>query len=189
VAKSAANEPRRPPGIFVTPKTELPAVQASTKARGRVALREPIERSSIEVLLGRFFHTIESEDTEAIVDLFSHDAMSLEGNNWFPGMMGPGAGSPLLVLWRQRLESRGGLGALRGLTYVDYDAMDRETPEEVQARDRTRGAVMRPGDELVRVPIVTPRGAEGLLGTAFVFLLRRTPEGLRIAGIAEENAP
>lgn len=160
----------------------------STTARGRVALREPIERGSIEFLLSRFFHALETEDGDKLVDLLAHDAISLEGNNWFPGMMGPGSGSPLLVLWRSRIEARG-LGALRGLTYVDYDAMDRETPEDVQARDRTRGAMMRPGDELVRLPVVAPRGAEGILGTAFVFLLRRTPEGLRISGMAEEGSP
>ena len=183
----AKDEPRRPPGVFVAPKSELPRVEASTKNRGRVALREPLERGAIEAVLGRFFHALETEDSDGLADVFTHDAISLEGGNWFPGMMNGGV-SPVVMLWRSRLEQRG-LGALRGLTYAQFDAMERETQEDVHARDRTRAGVMRAGDELVHVPIVAPRGAEGILGSGFVFLVRRTPEGVRIAGLAEEGAP
>jgi len=153
-----------------------------------VALREPVERGAIESLVGRFFHALETEDADVLGELFAHDAISLEGGNWFPGMMQQTGIPPIVALWRSRFESRD-VGALRGLSYVQYDAMDRETTEDVTQRDRTKGALMRAGDELVRIPIATPRGAEGILGTAFLFLVRRTPEGLKIAGLAEENSP
>lgn len=148
------------------------------RARGVVALREPIGDADVEDVVRAYVGAFEREDEPALLQLLAEDASAL------------GSGAPRQQLvdgWRAKMKSFA-YERLSGLEVARTSQIERygyETLGSVGAP--ARPPTMRPGDLYVRVPIATPRvGSEQLFGDVLVLLLRREDGRLKIAGQADE---
>jgi hypothetical protein len=182
----AKMEERRPDGVFVEVPHATPAAVERTPLRGTIALREPVARAQVVELITKFFRAFEDEDSEGFAGLVTEDVIALDGGT---------AASRLFDVWRARMRAAS-FQVLRGQSYIRFEEMDRydATQDEERAREAPsslRGFVqlVRPGEVLVHVPVAPPKTGDTFFGTAFDFMLRRTRDGLKIAGLNEENPP
>lgn len=172
--------PRRPDGVAIDPPPAMPEPADRARARGVIALREPLADKDVEEIVRTYIRAFEQEDQQALVQLLAQDAVQL-------GRAG-GSRAQLIEVWRTKLKNLeyrrlAGLEVAR-LTEIEKFAFDALGTAGAAARP----AEMRPGDLYVRVPIDTPRiGGDQFFGDVLVLLLRREDGRLKIAGQADEN--
>lgn len=183
--------PRHPDGVYFNLSTALPMAREEAPAQGIIALRDPVSREEVLVLVRSYFRAFLAGGGEASSAL-----------------------SSLALREAKRMDEGGGdllpnlVGRLRNLDYshvspetvAAYDEMRMMTLSNLNAsrgavadvEDLRRPEIMREGDILCQVPILVKRmGGVRLFGNEVVFLLRRPErtESLKIAGLAEDGAP
>jgi len=174
--------PRRPDGVVIEPAAALPSPKERAPARGVVALREPLGEEAAREVVRAYVAAFEREDLEALEQLLTPDAASLEPRS-------RGSRSAIIEAWRARLKQLD-YARIAGAEIVALDRLERYELDDLEAQGAPpRPSDMRPGDVLVRAPVATPRVAgERYFGDYIVMLLRRQEGGhFKIAGLVEEG--
>jgi hypothetical protein len=149
---------------------------------GVVALREPHDDDAIREVLLAYVRGFACEDIDMLTSLLTSDATDL-------GASSRGGRAAVVEAWQRRLRtldySRVAVNDV--LRFGRLDRFDFEQLVRLSANDRPKD--MRPGDLLVRVPVVRRAGEPRLFGDALVVLLRREQGQLAIAGVHEDDGP
>jgi hypothetical protein len=152
-----------------------------SEARGVVALREPLSGDAVRDLVLSLMDAWQRESLDALADLLTADARSLDGRT--PGR------DALLEGWRQRLHAH---------RYNRLAATDLVRPERIEQWDfddlspaatapsPARPREMHPGESYVRVPLETTGIAgERLYGDLIELVVRRDDGKYKIAAYGE----
>lgn len=173
---------RRPDGVVVDPRSELPATAETAQPDGGlVGLRTPVGERSARKVVAAFFAAMTNEDMAALFSLFTSDALFRSSRDGAPI-----ASSEAYRARAQRFDYQ----ALRELPLFDEDRVelyrydDFDAPWELPV---ARPPGMGPFDIALRVPMTTTHSSAGrLFGDELVFVVRRDGDALRIAGVVED---
>jgi hypothetical protein len=176
--EQSAQAPRRPPGVAVDPRTELPAPsRVATVEPGVLVLSTPHDLNAAADLVAAFFRAITLESGEALDRVLSSDA-SLESSS---------GRHPARNAWRSRF-TQFDYGALRATPL--YRAGDLETyrgNDQAALGLSRRLPPMQPEDVFIRVHLdVTHVNKTRLFADEIGFLLRPAGAGYRISTLSEE---
>jgi hypothetical protein len=175
--------PRRPDGVVIEPAAALPPIGERARARGVVALREPLSDEAVKEVVRTYFTLFEHEDLEGLAQLVTADVVSLD-------VRARGSRSSILETWRARMRQLD-YAKLAGLEVAAFDRLEHYGYEDLEgSTSPARPSAMRPGDTLVRIPVSAARVAgERFFGDTLTLLLRREEGRFKIAGVAEDDAP
>jgi hypothetical protein len=176
--EQTAEAPRRPPGVAVDLRTELPAPsRVAAVEPGVIVLSTPRDLNAAADLVAAFFRAITLESGEALDRVLSSDA-SLESSS---------GRHPARNAWRSRF-TQFDYGALRATPL--YRAGDLET---YRGNDREalglsrRLPPMQPDDVFIRVHLdVTHVSKTRLFADEIGFLLRPAGASYRISTLSED---
>ena len=176
--EASAEAPRRPPGVAVDPRTDLPAPsRVATVEPGVVVLATPHDLNAAVELVAAFFRAITLESGEALDYVLSSDA-SLESSS---------GRHPARNAWRSRF-TQFDYGALRATPL--YRAGDIETyrgNDQAALGLSRRLPPMQPDDVFIRVHLdVTHVSKTRLFADEIGFLLRPAGASYRISALSED---
>ena len=171
---------RHPDGVLIEPAAAIPLATDRARARGVVALREPLAAEAVKDVVRAYVRGFVTEDAQGLAALLTPDAGALDANR--------GSRGGLAALWETRIRNFD-YKKLAGSEVAHLDRIERLEYEELGGTGMpVRPPEMHLGDILVRVPIATPRvGAEQLFPEVLILLLRRDDGRFKIAGVGEEN--
>ena len=174
--------PRHPDGVLIEPSPAIPPVEDSARARGVVALREPLADEAIKYVVRQYVRAWTTESLDGLEQLLTADAVSLDAAHQ--------TRAQLRDAWRTRMQNLD-FKKLAGAEVARLDHIERYDYADLGIPGApARPSEMHPGDVLARVPIATPRvGAEQLFPDVVVLLLRRDEGRYRVAGIGEAGGP
>lgn len=173
---------RRPDGVVVDPRSELPApVEQGDASQSLVSLKTPVSEKAARKVVATFFVAMADENLPELFSLFTSDAV-------FRSVRG-GTPLPLSEAYRARVQ-RFDYQALRGARVFDEDRVELYRYGDFDgplARPLPRPPGMRPSDVALRVPLTTTHSNAGrLFGDEVLFVVRRDGETLRIAEVIED---
>ena len=169
---------RRPPGVAVDPRTELPPAERAAPAEpGVIVLTTPRDLDGAAALVAAFFRAITLESGDALDRLLSADA-TLESSS---------GRHPARNAWRSRF-TQFDYGALRATPL--YRAADLETyrgNDQAALGLSRRLPPMQADDVFIRVHLdVTHVSKTRLFADEIGFLLRPSGAGYRISTVSED---
>jgi len=176
--------PRRPDGVVLEPPPTIPPAVERAEARGIVTLREPLGEDALREVVRAYFTAFEREDAEALGQLLTPDAAGLDPR------AKPATRAQLVDQFRARMRNLD-YTKMAGTEVAELDRLEHFGADDLGHEGAPpRPSEMRADDVLVRVPVATPRfGGERFFGDRLTLLLRRDEGRLKIAGVAEDDAP
>jgi hypothetical protein len=173
---------QRPDGITFDPAAQWPpAADTATTHTPVAVLQPPLPDKAVAAVLSAFFRSIVDNDTRAMANLLTDDAIAATGSG--------GSVSPLLDAWRARMR-RFSYRKLAGQAVYDPTAVEVYRYADLadgQPGQPARPPAMTPSDLLARVPMAAPQiGSDRLFGDQIVFLLRPADGRLQIRAASED---
>lgn len=179
--------PRRPDAVAIDPVMLTPApAELAQSSGGLVTLRTPLGDVAALEAVEAFFRVIIAEDTEALAELLSRDALVVSPTPGAPSSRIPSAANHFAQRFR-RLE----YGKLAGETVFRRTEVSIVHAGDAKELGGTRPSAegLLPGDVALRVPIVAARvGSERVFADEIVFYLRPDGERFRIYRLVEDFA-
>jgi hypothetical protein len=156
-----------PDAVAIDPPAAVPEPASRANAGGVVALRVPVSRDAVAVLLRAFFDAWQRESVDDLAALLAPDAGPLEAR---------AHGARALVEgWRQRMRAHE-YGKLAGLEMVRPERIERWELDELGTEGAPPRVDARPGEVTVRAHVEVPSvGGDRLFGDAVVMVVRRDP--------------
>lgn len=184
-ASELPDERRRPDGVAIDPASvpPPPANQADS-SEGVVTLRTPLGISLALDVVAEFFERVIEEDSDALGELFSRDALAIQTGSGRQSQP-PSA----RLFWEQRFR-RLEYGKLAGEPIYRASELQIYRAEDWLAAPRhpaIQPDTLDDQDVVIRIPIVTGRvAAERLLGDEIIVWLRRDGARFRIYRLLED---
>lgn len=186
-ASELPSGPRRPDGVAIDPVLRPPPpAELAPTSLGLVTLRAPLGDAAALEAVEAFFQVVIAEDTEALGELLTRDALVLSPVPGAPQGRTPSASNHFAQRFR-RLE----YGKLAGETVFRRTEVTLVHAGDAKELGGTRPAAdgLFPGDVALRVPIVAARvGTERVFADEIVFFLRPEGQRFRIYRLVEDFA-
>lgn len=184
-ASELPNERRRPDGVAIDPASVPPQPANQADARDSVVtLRTPLGVGLALDVVAEFFKRIIAEDSEALGELLTRDALAIHTGSGGSGQP-PNAG----LWWEQRFR-RLEYGKLAGEPVYRESELQIYRAEDVLATPQhpaIQPETLDDQDIVIRVPIMTARiAADRLLGDEIVVWLRRDGPRFKIYRLLED---
>ncbi|WP_437731102.1 hypothetical protein [Sorangium sp. So ce1335] len=184
-ASELPEERRRPDGVAIDLASTPPRPVNQADARdGVVTLRTPLGIGLALDVVAEFFQRVIAEDSEALSDLLTRDALAIQTGSGGQGQP-PNAGH----WWEQRFR-RLDYGKLAGEPIYRESELQIFRAEDVLATPHhpaIQPETLDDQDVVIRVPIMTARiAADRLLGDEIVVWLRRDGPRFRIYRLLED---
>jgi hypothetical protein len=170
---------RKPDGVLLDPPPALPSAVAHADARGVVALREPVDVSTVRTFVTTFIAAFVHEDLAALQSFLAADATTLDVSGRAPRQA-------ILSDWLRRFQQLE-YSRLEGVDVVLAQRIQRFDYDELGGPDDPpRPTMMRQGDTLVRAPVEVSRvGPDKFFGDVIVMVLRRDDTHYKVVGYEE----
>jgi hypothetical protein len=178
-ATDLPDAPRRPDGVVVDPRSELPPGEDRADASsGLVALKPPLPDKAARSVIAAFFRAITSENLDALADLLTADANA-------PSRIRGGSTS-MVDHWRARIRHFHYRSLAGDVLYQDAD-LEFYRFDDLESPGRpSRPPEMTKSDLMVRVPMLIVRAGDRVFGDEMLFVLRREKDRFRIRQILED---
>lgn len=179
--------PRRPDAVAIDPATLTPApAELAPTSVGLVTLRTPLGDAAAFEAVEAFFRVVVAEDTEALGELLSRDALVVSPTPGAPSSRTPSAANHFAQRFR-RLE----YGKLAGEALFRRGEVSIVHAGDARELGGTRPSAegLLPGEVALRVPIVAARvGSERVFADEIIFYLRPDGPRFRIYRLVEDFA-